>query len=383
MSPAPAEPSQNGTLSELTSSSRRLALVGLAKNTGKTVALAALLREASAVGRRIGVTSVGRDGEEHDVIDARIAKPRIHLVGGSLVATTDELLRASGLPHDLLERTGIRTPLGEVLIARLRGGGVIEVAGPSASGQVRTVSDAMLDHGAEQVLIDGAIDRRAASSPDVADGLVMSTGAVLGEDIDAVVMHTKAAVELVRLPIVDETPVTGGNLRAVLAAATARRENLLVSAHGEPVALPPRFALTSEGTQIAAALDANQDAAWLIVEGALPERFLRELHTVARRRARRLSVLVADPTRVFLDIHGVDWYRRVGIDVQALRITELHALTVNPVAPRAHRFDSRELQMRLKDGLPEVPIFDVMSPEYPDTEGAQDSTELAQPPAHT
>ena len=58
----------------------------------------------------------------------------------------------------------------------------------------------MLAHGAEQVLIDGAIDRRAASSPEVADGLLMSTGAVLSDDIDEVVARTADAVELVRLP---------------------------------------------------------------------------------------------------------------------------------------------------------------------------------------
>ena len=65
------------------------------------------------------MTSVGRDGEEHDVIDARIEKPRVRAAGGSLVATTDELLRASGLPHELLEQTDVRTPLGRVLVARL------------------------------------------------------------------------------------------------------------------------------------------------------------------------------------------------------------------------------------------------------------------------
>ncbi len=90
-------------LSDLTASTKRLALVGLAKNTGKTEALAALLRELQSAGRRVGVTSVGRDGEERDVIDARIEKPRVLLPAGSLVATTDGLLRASGLPYDLLE----------------------------------------------------------------------------------------------------------------------------------------------------------------------------------------------------------------------------------------------------------------------------------------
>src|SRR5579875_2699938 len=191
-------------LSELTASARRLALVGLAKNTGKTVTLAALLRELEAQGRRVGVTSVGRDGEERDAIDARIEKPRVRLPAGSLVATTDGLLRASGLAHELLEETGVRTPLGRVLIARLNDAGAIEVAGPSAASDVRAASEAMLEHGAEQVLIDGAVDRRAASSPQVSDGLVMATGAVLDRDLERVVAVTRDAVDLARVRTLED-----------------------------------------------------------------------------------------------------------------------------------------------------------------------------------
>src|SRR4029077_15989413 len=68
-----------GRLSALLAGTRRLALVGLAKNTGKTVTLAAILAEHAAAGLPVGVTSIGRDGEEHDVIDARIEKPRVNL----------------------------------------------------------------------------------------------------------------------------------------------------------------------------------------------------------------------------------------------------------------------------------------------------------------
>ena len=113
------------------------------------------------------------------MIDARIDKPRVQLQDGSLVATTGALLRSSGLAHERLVQTGVRTPLGEVVLARLDEPGTVEVAGPSAAADLRAVSEAMLELGAEQVLIDGAIDRRAASSPDVADGLVMATGAIL------------------------------------------------------------------------------------------------------------------------------------------------------------------------------------------------------------
>ena len=94
-------------LRELIASTRRLAFAGLAKNTGKTVALATLLGELAARGETVGVTSIGRDGEAHDAIDARIAKPRIHLRTGSLVATTDALLSASGVAHERIEQTGL------------------------------------------------------------------------------------------------------------------------------------------------------------------------------------------------------------------------------------------------------------------------------------
>ena len=292
----------------------------------------------------MGVTSVGRDGEEHDVIDARIEKPRIRLPDASLVATTDVLLRASGLPHELLEETGIRTPLGLVLIASLRGPGAIEVAGPSASADVRAVADAMLAHGAEQVLIDGAIDRRAASSPDVADGLILSTGAVLDRDIDEVVSQTRDAVELVRLPRVDG---------AFHEAADTER-----------LRLSPRFVLTAEAEQIAQLLDENPTARWLIVAGALPERFLHGLVHPLHRRRRELSVVVADPTRVFLARRGPAWYRRQGILLKTLNAIDLEALTVNPLAPQSHRFDSAQLRGLLAQAIPDVPIFDVMHADY-------------------
>jgi hypothetical protein len=352
-------------LSELTSSARRLALVGLAKNTGKTVALGTLLRELEADGRHVGVTSVGRDGEERDVIDFRIEKPRIDLPGGSLVATTDGLLRASCLPHELVEETTVRTPLGRVLIARLRGPGAIEVAGPSAAADVRAVADAMLAHGAEQVLIDGAIDRRAASSPRIADQLVISTGAVLGEDIADVALQTRDAIDLVRLPSVDGDPLHGRSLRA-LAARSNGEVSLLVDDRDEPVELPARFVLRADVAEIAQLLDAHPTARALIVSGALPDRFLRDLVHAATRRRRRFVVVVADATRVFLCKRGPAWYDRQGVHIQVLDQIALAAVTVNPVAPGSHRFDSAQLRCLIEEALPDVPVFDVLdASSYP------------------
>jgi hypothetical protein len=364
-------------LSELTASAQRVALVGLAKNTGKTVALAALLRELEAAGRAVGVTSVGRDGEEHDVIDFRIEKPRVTLCAGSIVATTDSLLRASGTTHELLEKTGVRTPLGEVLIARMKGPGAVEVAGPSASEAVRAVGDAMISYGAEQVLIDGAIDRRASSSPAVAEALLMSTGAILSEDIDEVVARTRDAVELVRLATVPGDTPEGRRLRE-LAASQEPGISLLVDDDLRAHELPARFVLSAEPAAIDAVLREEAAPRWLLVAGALPEAFLRGLAPFARRTGRTFTLVVSDPTRAFVTERGVDHYRRQGILIETLHPIELRALTVNPVAPQSHSFDSARLRSMLSEAIPDLPVFDVMGPEY---RGSQEARPRAGVPA--
>jgi hypothetical protein len=215
----------------------------------------------------------------------------------------------------------------------------------------------MLAHGASQVLIDGAIDRRAASSPDVADALVISTGAVLSTEIEEVVERTRDAVELARLEPLEASAALSLRLRE-LGARTA-----LLDEQGEHE-LGPRFVLTADAPAIIAALDDAPDAELLAVGGALPERFLVELVRVLRRRGRELTVVVADATHAFLTEHGPSWYERQGARLRAQRPIAVRALTVNPVAPQSHDHDAGTLVEMLELAIPSVPVFDVMDPDY-------------------
>jgi hypothetical protein len=348
--------SEGAPLHELVADTRMLALVGLAKNTGKTETLAALLREHAKAGRPIGVSSIGRDGEEHDVIDARIEKPRVQLQAGDLVATTGALLRSSGVAHERLSRTGVRTPLGEVVLARMSKPGSVEVAGPSSATDLRSVGEEMLLLGAEQALLDGAIDRRAASSPAVADGLVMATGAILGEDIEDVVRVTSEAVDLVRLPAAGEE----GAGRAAGADPGPRGED-----DGERLALERRLVLNAEPAEIATLLREHPRASTLTVDGALSERFLEGVLAARGERAgRELRIVAGDPTKVFLSRRGTRWYARQGIAIEVRRTIALKAITVNPVAPQSHRFDSRQLRELIAAAVPDVPVLDVLDESY-------------------
>jgi hypothetical protein len=202
----------------------------------------------------------------------------------------------------------------------------------------------------------------------VTDGLVMSTGAVLGTELDEVVARTRDAVELVRLPELEDPIVRGLAERSPPAGAgnghAAAAASMLVGEDRQPVELAPRFVLTSEAEEIAAALEAAAPARWLIVHGALPETFMRNLLRARRGQDGGLVLVVADSTRAFLSDRGPEWYRLQGLEIQTLDTIDLEAITVNPVAPQSHSFDSTTLREALAEAVADVRIFDVMHPDY-------------------
>ena len=69
--------------------------------------------------------------------------------------------------------------------------------------------------------------------------------------------------------------------------------------------------------------------------------------------------MAEDPTRVFLSRHGPGWYGRQGIAIEVLRTIALQAITVNPVAPQSHSFDSAQLREAIAAAVGAIPIFDV------------------------
>ena len=338
-------------ISDAIAPAARVALVGLAKNTGKTVTLGAILSELEARGETVGVTSIGRDGEASDALDDAIAKPPILLPPMALVATTEPLLERSEARAEVAVRTQHRTPLGRVVVGRLLERGAVEVAGPTAAQDVGEVVETMRRLGAGRLLVDGSIDRRAGASPRLADGVVMSTGAVLSADLDQLVRRTKAAVELLTLPAVEE---------AALHARAAALDASALLTDDEPVPLPAAV-VHDRVEELLPLLRGRSDVRAVVVRGAVVEPLLDQLARMRRRTP--LPVIADDATRVFLARGTVARYRARGVRLAVLQPIPLLAVTTNPVAPLRHRFDPHELRARIAEELPGVPVLDVLAEE--------------------
>ena len=165
---------------------QRVAVIGASKNAGKTTVLNALVAIASRRGERIGLVSVGRDGEDSDAWSGE-PKPGVHVEKGTLVVTAAGRALAAGSLLRVLGEAGFRSALGPAVVCEARAPGVVELCGvPHRAAMVLAVA-ALQAAGAVRVAIDGAYHRQAAAHPAVADATVLALGAILApEPLDAV-----------------------------------------------------------------------------------------------------------------------------------------------------------------------------------------------------
>ncbi len=200
-------------------------VVGTGKNVGKTVAMRAIADAAVRRDLRVGMTSIGRDGEAVDATDAH-AKPRLFLAPGAVVATARHLLPTHPA-SELLDFTPWNTAAGSVVFARVRTGAYYELAGPATAAGVRACVRRFEEYGCDQIIVDGALDRVAALAGGN-DAVIVSAGAAAARTMDAAVDDARALAARLCVARVDRSKpyvrVEGALTAADAAALVARRE---------------------------------------------------------------------------------------------------------------------------------------------------------------
>ena len=74
-----------------------------------------------------------------------------------------------------------------------------------------------------------------------------------------------------------------------------------------------------------------------------------------------LTIIAADPTKVFITLSKLDSYLASGIDLRVVHRLNLLCITANPVSPGAHRFDPVQFMEHLRLAIPNIPILDIVS----------------------
>ena len=291
-----------------------MSIVGMCKNAGKTTMLNWLLAHT---GRRqiLGLTSIGRDGESTDVVTGT-EKPSIFVPAGTLIATAKDMLRLGDVTKEILITTGIPTPLGEVVVMRARSDGYVQLAGPSITAQLREVSRMFFELGATQSIIDGALGRKSLGARNVADGIVLCTGASYNMSMDKVIEDTANFCRLMDLPKADTLPPEAADgLEACL------------KEHGEAY-----------------------------IAGALTDTMVIPLLRSGLLRSSRL--VVADPSKVLLKLDTLDKLAVRDVTIQTKDAAQTLCVTVNPVSAYGWKFDKDEFIDRMRQSV-KVPVINV------------------------
>jgi len=295
-----------------------IAVIGLVKNAGKTTVVNALMDN---VRLRFGLTSLGLDGERTDHLTG-FDKPRIVPPRGTLIATTVGSLDRSQYTMERIEALPFHTSLGGVVIGRAVGDRAVEISGPTTLAEVAATAGRLHGHGADLVLVDGAINRLGSASPRVSDALIMATGGLVADTLDETVETTLSTLEMLTLPALDAAT------RALVSDETlAGARAVTVSAAGEVASLDLKTAV-GEGVRVARDVETKATAT-LFLGGALTQEFADDfLRTLPPKRG--VTLVVRDATVLICTPATVSRFRRRGIDLRVLRPLRVLAVTTNP-----------------------------------------------------
>lgn len=328
-----------------------ISIVGMAKNTGKTVTLNALLDEAYEEGISIGLTSIGRDGERQDIVTFT-EKPMIYAYEGTIVATSEMLFEVSEAKLEVLDITDFFTSMGNVIIARVVTAGYVQIAGPCSNKEIKLTAKLMKSFGANLVVVDGAIDRKTTASPTVTEATILSTGAVLSRDMQKAIEKTIYQVSLFNIK-----KVSDHSIRTIAAKAIRMNWTTLIDDDYTVSSLDIKTALNA-GHTIGAALKDN--TRYLVIAGSLVTKTVLDI-IKTNIRYKNINVIVKDATRIFIDYKDWMYFKKIGVNISVIDEIKLIAVSINPSSPEGYFFDSEVYQKQLQFYLNPIPIINVMA----------------------
>ena len=329
-----------------------ISIIGLAKNVSKTTTLNHIIQTLKG-NYILGLTSIGRDGEKYDAITT-LPKPRIFVESGVLMATAARSIQNSEAKIEIIKKTGINTPMGEIVIARVISNGYIELAGPSINSELTFVCKELLNLGSNLILIDGAFDRRSYASPLVSEATILSTGASVSKKIQEVIDITHHAMNLISLE---------------------NEENIQIINLAKNIITKAKIGIINEDhsvkmLELLTALDSVDEilnfmtnkSKVLVISGAITDKFLEEFMKKSDLY-RNIKILVPDATKLFLNKTTFEKYSKKGGVIKVLNKIKIIVVTINPTSPLGYKFDKSKFLNELKRGVT-IPIYDLGPSKY-------------------
>lgn len=323
---------------------RSVSIVGLEKNTGKTETLNFILRNLADTPKCVAITSIGIDGETTDVV-TRTPKPEITVFPRMLFTTAEKLFLQKRFPAEILDLSDKETIFGRLVTARAVTQGRVLLSGAADTFSLRKIIERNASLGADLTIVDGALSRLSLASPATTDAMVLATGAALSSNIDTLVRKTKFICQMIGLDEFQEANIEADELQ----------NGVYSLKNGELHSLGLNSALaisTIDKDQLASLKESRR----IFIIGILSDKILEFL--IERKLAKGTILVVKDFSTIFITSMVYNMFCKLGGKIEALKRTNLIAITVNPTSPTGIVLNSELLQARLAEATG-VEVFDV------------------------
>ena len=342
-------------LGRLIADTRSLSLAGMCKNAGKTTVFNRMIRELNYTEMVLGLTSIGRDGEATDIVTGT-HKPGIFVQEGTIIGTAAGLLQYCDITKEIVGKSGIQTPMGEVILIRARSDGFVQLAGPSMNNQLIELSRQFKELGVDKVMIDGAISRKSLCSTKVAETVILSTGASLHKSMDLVIRETQYVASILDLPAQDLP------LHEELLNPDPMKMNVvqLYDTDKEVIQLHP----SDQGVlQLHEILRHKSYHHWnyCYLTGALTDARLKPL-LMSNLNLKGRQIVVEDSSKILLSRDCYDKMRKKGCSLAVSEETKLLGITINPFSAYGHHFQKDEFLDKMQCAVRQ-PVWNVLEEE--------------------
>ncbi len=169
---------------------KSLAVVGLEKNTGKTVCLNYILSRLKNI-QPIAVTSIGVDGETVDSV-YQTHKPEISIYENMLFVTSERFYNQKKITAEISDILNYSSSfLGRLVVAKAINTGKVLLSGPPDTANLkRLINQMSSEYSSQLTIVDGALSRLSLGAPAITDAMILATGAAVSANITELVRKT-------------------------------------------------------------------------------------------------------------------------------------------------------------------------------------------------
>ena len=322
-------------LAPLVGDAATVTFIGLCKNAGKTTSMCRLIAELAD--ECLAVTSVGRDGERTDVVTGT-EKPEIWVRQGSLFATAKGLLPLCDVTLEVVASTDVLTPLGQVAVFRARSDGYVQLAGPSAVGQLEPLTQIFRRLGAQRILIDGAAGRKSLAGAGKNGCAILCVGASMDGTVEHIAAETAHVCNLFAS---DSICLDHQNTRFALF---------------DPNGVPLPLETGSDGLPVWKSLPQSRCTLW--TSGGVTTPMLRAL----AQRGAPTVLAVPDATHFLFDRASAQLFSRQGGQLRVDRKLNIAAVCANPRSAYGKHLEPEELLSALRSAV-DIPVVNAKEAE--------------------